>query len=174
MMSALSSSRFAIRRRTGAGRGFTLIELLVAMALITLIMSVLSQAFVQGANTFRDLKAVGDMNERLRAAVIGLRSDVAAAHFAINRLIEESLRTGATDAEAVADLRNRFTAISEDATELDEGLREVGRQTSNPVGRRLLGRLLEMLGAIKSGAVVMVELLDLLDFINPPPPPPVE
>ena len=46
---------------------FTIVELLVALALIMFIMAILSEAFVAGLTTFRNLKAVADMAERLRS-----------------------------------------------------------------------------------------------------------
>jgi hypothetical protein len=66
-----------MRRR----HAFTLVELLVAMALIILIMSVLSQAFITATSTLRDLKALGDMAERLRGVKGMLVRDLAADHF---------------------------------------------------------------------------------------------
>lgn len=66
-----------MRRRSG----FTLVELLVAMALIVFIMVILSEAFSVGLESFRRLKAIGDMNEKMRLATIALQSDVAADHF---------------------------------------------------------------------------------------------
>jgi prepilin-type N-terminal cleavage/methylation domain-containing protein len=62
-------------------QGFTLIELLVSMALIIFIMSILSYAFVAATTTFRDLKAAGDMAEKLRSATTVLQRDLAADHF---------------------------------------------------------------------------------------------
>jgi type II secretory pathway pseudopilin PulG len=62
-------------------QGFTIVELLVAMALIIFIMAILSNAFIQATNTFRNLKAVGDMAERLRAATQSLQRDLADDHF---------------------------------------------------------------------------------------------
>jgi type II secretory pathway pseudopilin PulG len=66
-----------MRRR----QAFTLVEMLVAMALIIFIMTILSEAFVAGLETFRQLKAIGDMQERLRAATTVLRRDLQAEHF---------------------------------------------------------------------------------------------
>lgn len=66
-----------MRRRTG----FTIVELLVAMALILFIMAILSEAFAAGFKAFRDLKALGEMNERLRTATNTLRKYLAADHF---------------------------------------------------------------------------------------------
>jgi prepilin-type N-terminal cleavage/methylation domain-containing protein len=66
-----------MRRR----QGFTLVELLVSLALIIFIMAILSEAFVTGIKTFRDLKALGDLNARLRTATNLLRDDLSADHF---------------------------------------------------------------------------------------------
>jgi type II secretory pathway pseudopilin PulG len=66
-----------MRRR----HAFTIVELLVAMALIILIMSVLSQSFVAATASLRDLKALGDMAQRLREARSAIVRDVAADHF---------------------------------------------------------------------------------------------
>ena len=62
-------------------QAFTLVELLVAMALIVFIMAILSEAFVAGLKTFRDLKAVGDMDQRLRTVTTLLRDDLSEDHF---------------------------------------------------------------------------------------------
>src|SRR5262245_45171293 len=61
-------------------QAFTLIELLVVMALITLIMAIISQAFVDGLETFRQLKGLGDLSENLRSAVVPLREDLIKRH----------------------------------------------------------------------------------------------
>src|SRR5262245_8636660 len=61
--------------------GFTLVELLVSFALILFIMVILSEAFGAAAKTFRDLKAIGDMNAKLRIVSNMLRRDLAADHF---------------------------------------------------------------------------------------------
>jgi type II secretory pathway pseudopilin PulG len=66
-----------MRRRSG----FTLVELLVAAALIIFMMAVLAQAFQAATQAFRDLKAAGDLAEKLRAVAGQLRADLAADHF---------------------------------------------------------------------------------------------
>jgi prepilin-type N-terminal cleavage/methylation domain-containing protein len=71
-------------------RGFTLVEILVAMALTIFILAILTQAFVVGADTFRSLKAVGDLNTSLRTASTALRSDLSAAHFEGMRRLSDS------------------------------------------------------------------------------------
>lgn len=59
-------------------RAFTLVELLVSLALTMFIMVILSQAFLSAMETFRQLKAIGDMNVRLRLSASALRSDLQA------------------------------------------------------------------------------------------------
>jgi prepilin-type N-terminal cleavage/methylation domain-containing protein len=66
-----------MRRR----HAFTLVELLVTIALVTFIMALLSEAFIIGLKTFRDLKSIGDMDERLRAALMQMQTDLKADHF---------------------------------------------------------------------------------------------
>jgi prepilin-type N-terminal cleavage/methylation domain-containing protein len=66
------------RARRSPRPGFTLVELLVAMALTLFIMVILSEAFSAGLGTFRQLKAVADMQEKLRTAAIILRRDLQA------------------------------------------------------------------------------------------------
>lgn len=68
-------------RSTNRRSAFTLVELMVAMALIIFIMYVLAEAFSAGAGAFRTLKAVGDMNERLRGVTTLLRNHLSAPHF---------------------------------------------------------------------------------------------
>lgn len=58
---------------------FTLVELLVSLALTLFIMVIVSQAFLSAMETFRQLKAIGDLNARLRLAAGALRSDLQAA-----------------------------------------------------------------------------------------------
>jgi prepilin-type N-terminal cleavage/methylation domain-containing protein len=74
-----------MRRRSA----FTLVELLVAMALVVFIMAILSEAFVVGLKTFRDLKSIGDMNERLRSVTTVLRDDLSADHFEGRRRLSD-------------------------------------------------------------------------------------
>src|SRR5947208_2912204 len=62
-------------------QAFTLVELMVAMALIIFIMYILAEAFAAGASAFRNLKGVGDMNQRLRSASTVLRKYLLASHF---------------------------------------------------------------------------------------------
>jgi type II secretory pathway pseudopilin PulG len=66
-----------MRRR----QAFTIVELLVATALIIFVMAILTEAFSAGLTTFRQLKAIGDMQERLRTAAVVFRRDLRADHF---------------------------------------------------------------------------------------------
>jgi prepilin-type N-terminal cleavage/methylation domain-containing protein len=66
-----------MRRR----KGFTITELLVAMALIVFIMYILAEAFSAGSTAFRKLKAIGDMNEKLRVTSQVLRKYLQSDHF---------------------------------------------------------------------------------------------
>src|SRR5262249_13030922 len=70
-------------------RGFTLVEMLVAMALTMFIMVILSEAFATGLDSFRQLKAIGDMEESLRAAATVLRADLAADHYTGKRRLSD-------------------------------------------------------------------------------------
>src|SRR4030095_138600 len=145
-------------RRVAARRGFTIAELLVAMALITLIMSILSQAFVEGLETFRQLKGIGDIQESLRTAAFQLRSDVLATGDLANDFIDNTRRTGTPDRSAAGDLRVRYELICAAALDLEDGLRDVESQTTNPAARRLMDRILDALAGVKWGACVMVAL----------------
>jgi prepilin-type N-terminal cleavage/methylation domain-containing protein len=74
-----------MRRR----HGFTLVEMLVATALVLFTMAILTEAFVAGLDTFSKLKAVGDMEEKLRTATTLLRRDLAADHFEGRRRLSD-------------------------------------------------------------------------------------
>lgn len=66
-------------QQPAGARGFTIVELLVAMALVIFIMAILSEAFVAALESFYRLKAVGDMDVKLRTSTTILRRDLAAA-----------------------------------------------------------------------------------------------
>jgi type II secretory pathway pseudopilin PulG len=69
------------RRSFNCRPAFTLVELMVALALIIFIMTILSAAFTAAGKSFRDLKAAGDLAEKLRAVMTLIRRDLAAPHF---------------------------------------------------------------------------------------------
>lgn len=60
---------------------FTLVELMVAMALIILMLSIMSQAFVIATGAMQGLKEVADMQEKIRPAITLLQRDLGANHF---------------------------------------------------------------------------------------------
>jgi hypothetical protein len=62
-------------------QGFTLVEMLVASVLIIFILLILTQGFVKGLDAFRGLKAIGDMEEKLRTATTVLQEDLVRDHF---------------------------------------------------------------------------------------------
>jgi prepilin-type N-terminal cleavage/methylation domain-containing protein len=70
-------------------QGFTLVEMMVSLTLVLFIMVILSQAFQAGLESFRLLKGVGDMEERLRSVATILRRDLAADHFEGKRRISD-------------------------------------------------------------------------------------
>jgi prepilin-type N-terminal cleavage/methylation domain-containing protein len=147
------------------GRGFTIVELLVAMALIVLIMSVLSQAFVEGLETFRHLKALGDLGERLRESSLVLARDIDATNFESHQFIEDGLLTGTVDRAEAAALTERYEKIRRDACELQRQFREI--KTDRREVLQAIEREVTILENIKLTANLMVELLRLL---SPPSP----
>ncbi len=60
---------------------FTLVELLVAAALSMVIMGIIAVAFQKGVDTFRVLRSVGQMQEKLKSADMVLKRDLSAEHF---------------------------------------------------------------------------------------------
>ena len=73
-----------------ARQAFTLVEMLVSMALILFIMVILSTAFTTGLQVFRQLKGLGDMEERLRSTAQILRRDLSAYHFENYRKLSDT------------------------------------------------------------------------------------
>ena len=73
----------ALRESTNMRRrsGFTLVEVLVSMALILFIMSILAGAFGAASQAVSDLKAAGDLAEKLRSATNVLKHDLGQDHF---------------------------------------------------------------------------------------------
>lgn len=70
---------------------FTITELLVAMALILFIMAILSEAFVMGLESMRHLKAVGDMDAKLRGTITMICHDLEADHFDNNKGLSDQM-----------------------------------------------------------------------------------
>ena len=142
--------------------GFTLIELLVAMALIVFIMTILSQAFSEGARTFRHLKEIGDLDERLGDDCIALAEKIAVTNQRTTEFIENGLRTGTVNREEASALREQYEGICAEAVDLEVRLRDVQSQIHNPGAQRVLQRSLNELERLKSLAATMVRLLELL------------
>ena len=69
--------------------GFTLVEMLVSLALVLFIMVILSQALSTGLETFRQLKATGELDEKLRMASTILRQDLQLDHFEGKRRLSD-------------------------------------------------------------------------------------
>ncbi|MFL5340576.1 MAG: PilW family protein, partial [Gemmataceae bacterium] len=61
--------------------GYTLVEMLVAAGVSLMIMVILTGAFQAGMDTFRKLRAQGNMQERLRMARTALCDDLSSPHF---------------------------------------------------------------------------------------------
>lgn len=95
-------------------QGFTLVEMLVAMALTMFVMVILSQAFIAALDTFRGLKAIGNMEEGLRTAVNNLRLDLQQNHFEGKRRLSD-LQLGQPL------IRQGFFAIYQGAAATSEG-----------------------------------------------------
>ena len=72
---APTGSRFQATPRTG----FTMVELMVAMALSLFLMAILSEAFAVSMDTFRGMRAIGDMQDSLEALALEDRGGQAAA-----------------------------------------------------------------------------------------------
>lgn len=136
-------------------------ELLVAMALIVLIMAILSQAFAAGVGTLRQLKALGDMQEQLRAGAAALRSDLAETHFQTREFIFRTLQSGAGDPQEAAALIEDYERICAQTEQLSADLRRVN--PPNRVAQRVLRQTLEDLSRLKLSAQLMIELLRVFE-----------
>jgi prepilin-type N-terminal cleavage/methylation domain-containing protein len=79
------------RRASGAvsRAGFTLVELMVAMALSLFLMTILAEAFAVSMDTFRGLRAIGDMQDTLRTSFRQMRDDLSAPHFEGGRKLSD-------------------------------------------------------------------------------------
>lgn len=73
--------QIALHIKQNPRNAFTLVELMVAMALIILMLSIMSQAFVIATGVMQGLKEVADMQEKIRPAITLLQRDLGANHF---------------------------------------------------------------------------------------------
>ena len=71
-------------------KGFTLVELMVAFAIIILMLSIMSQAFVIATNTMQGLKELAEMQEKIRPVLSLLQRDLSAYHFEGNKKLSDS------------------------------------------------------------------------------------
>jgi CHASE3 domain sensor protein len=149
--------------RSRPRRAFTITELLVSLALIIFIMSILSAAFTEGLETFRQMKGAGDMSEKLRAAAVKLRADVDETNSRTSEFILTGLLNGKVDPATAADLKGRYESIRDEAADLEPQLHEVERATKNPAARRVMQMTIKALVGIKENASRAIEILDLLD-----------
>jgi prepilin-type N-terminal cleavage/methylation domain-containing protein len=69
---------------------FTLVELMVAMALSLFLMTILTEAFAVSMDTFRGLRAIGDMQDTLRNAVREMGEDLSSPHFEGGRKMSDN------------------------------------------------------------------------------------
>lgn len=83
-----------MRRAKQRRSGLTLVEMLVALALTVFIMAILSEAFVTGLNAMRKIKAMSDVEQKLRVVADVLRADLQASHFEGSRRLSELTASG--------------------------------------------------------------------------------
>ncbi len=143
--------------------GFTIVELLIAMALIVFIMTILDQAFSAGVRAFRELVAVGDMDEQLRGDAFALAEAIELTNERATAFIQVSLETSAVDREEAAALREQYETICATAVDIEARLAAVLDQLQNPGHKRIVQHSLSALVRLKSSAATMVELLRLLE-----------
>ena len=146
-----------------AQSGFTLLELLVAMALIVFIMTILGHTFSAGVRAFRELVAVGDMDEQLRRDAFALADNITATQQRAREFIENGLETGTVNRDEAAALREQYETILATSVDLEARLGEVLLHLHNPGHKRIVRQSLTALVRIKSSAATMVELLRLLE-----------
>jgi len=142
--------------------GFTILELLVAMTLIVLTMSILNHAFSADAKAFRELVAVGDMDEQLRSVATALADNITVTQQRARGFIENGLETGTVNREEAAALREQYETICATAVDLEARLAAVLDHLQNPGQKRIVQRSLTALVRLKSSAATMAELLHLL------------
>lgn len=155
----------ALRRHRPA---FTITELLVAMALLVFVMAVISESFSAGTAQFRELKAIGDMAERLRATAVALRRDLAGTHFESSRFIRDSLLVGEADPEEAAALREQYEDFGERAAALDVELAQAEELLKKPGDLRIVRRVRTDLKRLKELSDTMVRVLRLMETGQPP------
>ena len=150
-----------VRKIRPSQRGFTPIELLIAMALIVLLMTALSQAFSANARTFDDLKAIGDLDEKLDDDCLVLAGRITATNQRASDFIQNSLRTGTVNSDEANALREQYQAICDRSLELEVRLREVQSRIEDLRAQLVLQHSLNEIKRLKTSAATMVRLLSL-------------
>src|SRR5262245_49336668 len=84
----------ASKRRFASRSGFTLVEMLAALALTVFMMAILSEAFVTGLDAMSRMKALGDLEQKLRDVGAIIRRDLAANHFEGSKRLSELTGSG--------------------------------------------------------------------------------
>jgi hypothetical protein len=133
------------------------------MALIVLTMSILNHSFSAGVRAFRELVAVGDMDEQLRRDAFALADNITMTQQRMREFIENGLETGTVNREEAVSLRQQYETICATSVDLEARLDEVVLHLHNPGNKGIVQHSLTALVRIKSSAATMVELLRLLD-----------
>jgi hypothetical protein len=110
--------------------------MMVTVALTLFIMTILSTAFSTALETFRQLKAIGDMQDQLRTATNMLRADLSADHF------EGKRRLSDTNFWAVGPPREGFLRITQDTDTTNDA--NEGQDADNIWSRRRVKHSLHM------------------------------
>jgi prepilin-type N-terminal cleavage/methylation domain-containing protein len=97
-------------------QGFTLVEMMVAMGLTVFVMVILTQAFVSGLESFRQLKGIADMQQGLRTAMLRIQNDLSADHFEAGRKLSDANFWGDGNP------RLGFFVVQQNPTIINEGL----------------------------------------------------
>lgn len=142
--------------------GFSPIELLIAMALIVLLMTTLSQAFSESVRAFDDVKAIGDLDEKLDDDCLALADRITATNQRASDFIQDSLRTGIVNRDEATALFEQYESIGATAEDLESRLQGVQRRIDDPRAKRLLQVSLQEIKRLHFSAATMARLLRLL------------
>ena len=77
----MKPNQIQLKIKRNCRNAFTLVELMVAMALIILMLSIMSQAFVIATTCMSGLKGVGELLDKGRPVLAVLQKDLSAYHF---------------------------------------------------------------------------------------------
>jgi hypothetical protein len=137
--------------------------MLVATALVMFIMLILSEAFVAGLEAFRTLKGIGDMEERLRAAALMIRSDLEFDHF------ESGVRLGDSNFWRLGNPKQGFLNITQgfDPTFVTSPVTATGLQTVSVPSLTVASGLNSgvAMWTIQPGSVLLVDSGGSAEFV---------